>query len=285
MGKLVKGGTQAVADYQKKLGVKVDGAWGKNTQAAFIAQTRKANPEVNIPDDYVVPKSMKLDGFKFPKQTIINPAVTSENKKPTKITPKKEKINSDGFGFNKDNKILGSRFTINPAASLTGAASILALGGAAKFGGKLLGKAPQLLKNMFKGVKGLPQKAGGNKLPFKVKLPEMQKFDNKVSQPLTYRPEPREALTSSGKIKGLLKGDPKWEKIQEFKKTRGPLESIKPELRKFSDATATPRKTQLLLDGPINPSNLKKFAKNSAIQDMEKEGIEVAKKLKLKQVK
>lgn len=268
--KLVKGGTEAVAKWQKKLGVKEDGAWGKDTQAAFIAQIRKANPNVSIPDNYIVPKGLKLNGFKFPKQ---DTAPNIEEKQSSKINTTKKEINSDSFGFNKDNKIFGSRFTYNPANILQETAGLLIAGKVLSKGGEMLGKSPQFFKNLFRGVRTLPEKAGGSKIPFKIKLPEMQKFETKVSQPVNYRPEPREALTSSGKIKGLLKGDPKWEKIQEFKnkfrKNNSSLEE--PISRKFSDVTPIKRKTQRLLKG--DPVWMKQEAKKKAFSDMKKEGM------------
>lgn len=87
-------------------------------------QTENYKPKVK----YTKPESLT----DITRKQILTPAKKSITNKP----------NDESFGFNKDNKILGSRFTINPASSLTGAAGMLLLGGAAKYGGKLLGKLP-----------------------------------------------------------------------------------------------------------------------------------------------
>jgi len=123
---------------------------------------------------------------------------------------------------------------------------------------------------------------------------------------LKYGPKYAKPLLNKIPVGKLLKG---FKMPTQVKKVAGKLSQVeydkqraieytkllnrRPKLDKWGQARVNfqmsndlvPKNRGLLLDGPLSPDNLKKLAKSKAIQDMEKEGIEVASKLKFKKVK
>jgi len=269
-----------VAAWQQRRGLTVDGVWGKNTQAAYEKE-QSAKPSNNSKikikpnegsltdttrNQIVTPNKVlqkeeqsKKDFNNRLEQARLKAAASTKagsmgDSNNPNVKAYRELLKQKPLSGKDQSQITDTKNSVDPANMAITAASMLALGGAIKYGSKY---AQPLLK----------------KVPF-TKILDRLKMSKKIITPS------QTAQMSSAEYDAV--------RSQQYKELldKRPQLNVRQKQRIANtlNQQLVPTRRGLLLEqnNGLSSENLKKQAKNIALSDMEKEGIEVSNRLKFK---